>query len=184
MNQSACSVTTTVGVKVRDGKANEAKQLLQNAVELVIPVLREALGGPRKRGVPAPVILSVVEFYPTDPTVFGLNTSTRMVVGEVFNIQIRLRSPENIGILLTQQAIVETLVHEVCHCIHQNHDDDFHSLESRMLCIIVQRNGRLRPTPRTPDDVHPGTVQVCDETSYAEKRAMMLAAAEMRSKLV
>ncbi|GMM30046.1 metalloendopeptidase [Martiniozyma asiatica (nom. inval.)] len=61
----------------------------------------------------------ITEFYPKNSSLLGLNVN----YGQ--KICVRLRSPGNDAWLLSEKEIMETLLHEICHCRWGPHDDNF-----------------------------------------------------------
>lgn len=62
------------------------------------------------------------EFYPSNPSLLGLNRNR----GEC--ILVRLRRPQNKNSFFSYDAILHTLLHELCHIERGPHDAAFYSL--------------------------------------------------------
>ncbi|KAH9486391.1 DNA-dependent metalloprotease WSS1 [Psilocybe cubensis] len=90
--------------------ADKALHLLQRVASLVKPILR-------KRGWVIPVLS---EFYPENPNLYGLNENKGQ------QILLRLRPPNSKVILLPEDQVVQTMLHELTHNVYSDHDDNFY----------------------------------------------------------
>ena len=84
---------------------------------------------------------SLVEFYPTNPGLQGMN----MNFGQV--ISLRLRPAGNKGTFLSLDFVVDIVLHELTHCVFGPHDDKFYGL----LDTLKLQFGRLRENGITGD---------------------------------
>ncbi|KAK6499418.1 hypothetical protein TWF506_004046 [Arthrobotrys conoides] len=95
--------------------ASFALQTLQRIASLVKPIMRRHSFR----------IAKLAEFYPEMETnLLGLNTSfpgsSNLPI-----IQLRLRQPHDSRIFLPYESVVQTMLHELTHCVHGPHDDKF-----------------------------------------------------------
>lgn len=67
-------------------------------------------------------IKSLVEFYPTNPNLLGLNVNRGQVV------KIRLRSARDSSIFLPYVDVLGTLIHELAHNLVSNHSSKFYKV--------------------------------------------------------
>ncbi|KAF3223470.1 hypothetical protein TWF106_004862 [Orbilia oligospora] len=95
--------------------ASFAIQTLQRVASLVKPIMRRHSFR----------IAKLAEFYPEMETnLLGLNTSFPGT-SNLPIIQLRLRQPRDPRIFLPYESIVQTMLHELTHCVHGPHDDKF-----------------------------------------------------------
>ncbi|KAF3902110.1 hypothetical protein ABW21_db0203202 [Orbilia brochopaga] len=95
--------------------APQALDTLKRIASLVKPIMR-------RHGFR---ISKLAEFYPEmEPNLLGLNTSFPGSPNLPI-IQLRLRQPFDSRVFLPYEAVVETMVHELTHCVHGPHDDKF-----------------------------------------------------------
>ncbi|KAF3932456.1 hypothetical protein ABW19_dt0202969 [Dactylella cylindrospora] len=70
-------------------------------------------------------IAKLAEFYPEmEPNLLGLNTSFPGSANLPI-IQLRLRQPFDSSRFLDYENVVQTMLHELTHCVHGPHDDKF-----------------------------------------------------------
>ena len=95
-------------------KSSEAKELLTNVYYEIQEIIDQ-------KGY---VISNLREFYPSDDCLLGENQSndTDSV------IYLRLRTAEDSKTFLSFEEILETFLHEICHCEIGPHNDAFHKL--------------------------------------------------------
>ncbi|KAK6526475.1 hypothetical protein TWF694_005061 [Orbilia ellipsospora] len=73
-------------------------------------------------------IAKLAEFYPEmEPNLLGLNTSFPGSANLPI-IQLRLRQPYDSRVFLPYESVVQTMLHELTHCVHGPHDDKFWGL--------------------------------------------------------
>lgn len=65
-------------------------------------------------------VRTLAEFYPTDRTLLGLNVNGGL------KIMLRLRSPSDHSVFLNEDAIMETLIHELVHNTIGPHNEKFY----------------------------------------------------------
>ncbi|XP_021720302.1 nuclear pore complex protein Nup153-like [Chenopodium quinoa] len=99
---------------------NEARKILENVVKQVQPILRK-----HKWKVE---VLS--EFSSSNPSHMGLN------IGGGAEIKLRLRRPERKWDFFSDEQVLDTMLHELCHNEHGPHNADFYKLfdELRQEC--------------------------------------------------
>ncbi len=92
-----------------------------NALELLYNIYHEIQEIIDQKGYN---ISNLKEFYPNDDCLLGENQSndTDSV------IYLRLRTPEDPKVFLSFEEILETFLHEICHCEVGPHNDAFHNL--------------------------------------------------------
>ncbi|KAK6510195.1 hypothetical protein TWF481_004911 [Arthrobotrys musiformis] len=92
-----------------------ALQTLQRIASLVKPIMRRHSFR----------IAKLAEFYPEMETnLLGLNTSFPGT-SNLPIIQLRLRQPYDSRVFLPYESVVQTMLHELTHCVHGPHDDKF-----------------------------------------------------------
>ncbi|EWC48046.1 hypothetical protein DRE_02625 [Drechslerella stenobrocha 248] len=98
--------------------APQALDILKRVASLVKPIMR-------RHGFR---IARLAEFYPEmEPNLLGLNTSfpgSRALP----IIQLRLRHSHDSRVFLDYDHVVDTMLHELSHCVHGPHDDKFWAL--------------------------------------------------------
>ena len=87
----------------------------------------------------------ICEFYPDDPCYLGCH-DTNKEKGDKINL--RLREPENSDIFLPFEEILETLLHEICHCEIGPHNDKFKALLKTLL-VGMKKLGFSRISSRS-----------------------------------
>ncbi|KAF3934812.1 hypothetical protein ABW20_dc0110548 [Dactylellina cionopaga] len=95
--------------------APQALDTLKRIASLVKPIMRKHSFR----------IAKLAEFYPEMETnLLGLNTSfpgsSNLPI-----IQLRLRQPYDSRVFLPYESVVQTMLHELTHCVHGPHDDKF-----------------------------------------------------------
>ncbi|CRG99647.1 metallopeptidase, putative [Plasmodium relictum] len=103
-------------IKVLDENDKKAKAVLKKASEQVMPIMRK-----RRFSVE---LLS--EFLPANPNLLGLN------IGKNSEIKIRLRNKKGNEIFHFND-IMGTLLHELAHIVHSNHDKSFYELLDKLI---------------------------------------------------
>ncbi|KAJ6260763.1 hypothetical protein Dda_4992 [Drechslerella dactyloides] len=95
--------------------AAQALETLKRVASLVKPIMRRHSFR----------IAKLAEFYPEmEPNLLGLNTSFPGS-NNLPIIQLRLRKSHDSRIFLPYESVVETMVHELTHCVHGPHDERF-----------------------------------------------------------
>ncbi|KAK6351941.1 hypothetical protein TWF718_005089 [Orbilia javanica] len=96
-------------------QADVALSTLQRVASLVKPIMRRHSFR----------IAKLAEFYPEMETnLLGLNTSFPGT-SNLPIIQLRLRQPYDSRVFLPYESVVQTMLHELTHCVHGPHDDKF-----------------------------------------------------------
>ncbi|KAF5312787.1 hypothetical protein D9619_002813 [Psilocybe cf. subviscida] len=90
--------------------ADKALHMLQRIASLVKPIMR-------KRSWVLPVLS---EFFPDSPNLLGLNVN----MGQ--KILVRLRPPFSPDTFMSEEDVVQTMLHELTHNVHGPHDDKFY----------------------------------------------------------
>ncbi|KAK6517505.1 hypothetical protein TWF281_004157 [Arthrobotrys megalospora] len=92
-----------------------ALSTLQRVASLVKPIMRRHSFR----------IAKLAEFYPEMETnLLGLNTSFPGT-SNLPIIQLRLRQPYDSRVFLPYESVVQTMLHELTHCVHGPHDETF-----------------------------------------------------------
>ncbi|KAK6359988.1 hypothetical protein TWF696_001109 [Orbilia brochopaga] len=95
--------------------ASQALDTLKRVASLVKPIMRRYSFR----------IAKLAEFYPEmEPNLLGLNTSFPGS-NNLPIIQLRLRQPFDNRVFLPYEAVVDTMIHELTHCVHGPHDERF-----------------------------------------------------------
>lgn len=101
-----------------DFRPNEADALLllQEVAHRVLPIMR------RRRLQ----VGTLSEFWPSDKYLLGMNYFMGL------KICLRLRDPNDEEKFLAVDEIVDTMLHELAHNIHDHHDESFHNFWYRL----------------------------------------------------
>ncbi|MCJ1479012.1 hypothetical protein MMC13_007696 [Lambiella insularis] len=97
-------------------RAAEALQTLRKVASLVKPIMRQ-------RGWTVGIL---TEFYPQEQNLLGLNHNRGQ------KICLRLRYPGDERQFLPLDEVVDTMLHELCHNVHNAHDEAFHKLWNQL----------------------------------------------------
>ncbi|KAI2401853.1 hypothetical protein LOZ67_002129 [Ophidiomyces ophidiicola] len=108
-------------------KEAEALTLLRRVASLVKPIMRQRSWK----------VHTLSEFYPSTARLLGLN------VNHGDKICLRLRQHYDERVFLPYEEIVDTMLHELCHIVHGEHNAKFHALwnQLRLECERLIRNG-------------------------------------------
>ncbi|KAF2085606.1 WLM-domain-containing protein [Saccharata proteae CBS 121410] len=108
-------------------RGDEALQLLRKIASVVAPIMR-------KRGWR---VGTLCEFLPDNPALLGLN------INRTARICVRLRYTPDPKQFLSYDAVLDTLLHELCHIVWGPHDANFHALwdELREEHYSLKRSG-------------------------------------------
>jgi len=141
---------------------SEARHLLTRAASQVKPIMIKR----RWR------VKSLQEFYPTSPSLLGLNING----GDV--IQIRLRHPKQLNRFFSFYSILGTLLHELCHIECGPHNSQFYKLLNEITkeCEELMAKGIFDNTGKG--------IKLSENSTKIPKnpRAAAAAAAEKRAK--
>uniref|UniRef100_A0A7S3E8Z9 WLM domain-containing protein n=1 Tax=Rhodosorus marinus TaxID=101924 RepID=A0A7S3E8Z9_9RHOD len=103
-----CEEVVTLGLP---GDKN-AKEILNRAAEMVKPIMAEKKWKVRV----------LAEFYPPQSNLLGLNHDHGR------KIEIRLRNPRDENQFLSEESVLQTLLHELCHNEIGPHNEQFYKL--------------------------------------------------------
>ena len=94
-------------------------------------------------------------------TVAGYNGKLTNTLGQTEHvIHLRLRSPQDHYSFMSYDELVDTMAHELAHCVHEDHDMDFWDL---MKAILEDR-------ARIVDDLKRGAKPVLDPVSESKEQ--------------
>lgn len=93
-------------------RADEALHTLRKIGSVVKPIMRQRSWR----------VGTLAEFYPREDNLLGMNTNRGQM------IQLRLRHPGDHTQFLPFEAVVDTMLHELCHNVIGPHNQQFHAL--------------------------------------------------------
>lgn len=93
-------------------RADEALHALRKIGSVVKPIMRQRSWR----------VGTLAEFYPREDNLLGMNTNRGQM------IQLRLRHPGDPTQFLPFEAVVDTMLHELCHNVIGPHNQQFHAL--------------------------------------------------------
>ena len=125
-------------------REREARRLLEQVAARVRPVMK-------KKGWTR--VLRLAEFYPADSRNYwgGTHTTTsnkeRQALPGGFDtrcqIFVRLRQDDDRNRFLPEDDITDTLLHELCHCVHNHHAGKFLRLFQEVKSLYVALEGEI-----------------------------------------